>query len=95
MPSSTPLLPLSRPAPPAGAGGKRRSSALEFGNEKRRATDTLIVINCACLLLQVGVGGGGGKGRRRREGYEGRAHCVIFCMGKRKGGREKPIVCYV
>ena len=57
MPSSTSLRPLSRPAPPAGAGGKRRSSSLEFGNEKRRATDTLIVINCACLLLQVGLGG--------------------------------------
>lgn len=35
-----------------GEGGRRRSS-LDFGDERRRATDTLLVLNCFVWMLQL------------------------------------------
>ena len=29
------------------------ASSLDFGHEKRRATDTLLVLNCAVWMLQL------------------------------------------
>ncbi|GAX75962.1 hypothetical protein CEUSTIGMA_g3405.t1 [Chlamydomonas eustigma] len=33
-------------------GGSKPSTGIEFGDKRRRATDTLLIFNCACLMLQ-------------------------------------------
>ncbi len=53
---------------------KRRSSP-EFGNEKRRATDVLLVLNAACLMLQWLS-----KGMLTFWGAKVRWHTLSLCM---------------
>ena len=40
------------PAPAEPAPGKARSRGLDFGHERRRVTDSLLLLNAVCCMLQ-------------------------------------------